>query len=47
MDVGGGGQRPRIHANGSGMNSGCMDGVRLYGLHSKVAERRGCRERMR
>jgi hypothetical protein len=40
-------QRPRVHADGSGVNSNRMDGVRLYGLHGKVAERSGCRKRLR
>jgi hypothetical protein len=40
-------QRPRVRARGSGVNSGRVDGVRLYGLHGEVAKRRGCRERMR
>jgi hypothetical protein len=31
-------QRPRVHANGSGVNSDCVDGVRLYGLHGEAVE---------
>jgi hypothetical protein len=45
--VGDGCRRPHVHAVGSGVNSSRVDGARLYGLHGKVAERRGCRERVR
>jgi hypothetical protein len=39
--------RPHVRADGSGVNSGRVDGVRLYGLHGEVAECRGGRECMR
>ena len=40
-DVCGRCQRPRVRADGSGANSGRMDGARLHRLHGKVAECRG------
>ena len=40
-------QRPRVRADGSGVNSGRVDGARLCRLQGKVAEGRGCRARVR
>jgi hypothetical protein len=43
-DVGGGCQRARVRADGSGVNSGRVDGVRHSALHGEAVEQNGRRE---